>query len=94
MTTATVAQPLTEQVIASEMLNIMKTSIKSQALALTEVATTDVRAMILRHFADTVKGHELITDFMIQCGWYKAYEIGAQIQADIQNANTALQSAN
>lgn len=81
---------ITDQVVASELLNTLKASIKNQALALTEVATSDIRDMLMHHLNDTVYAHGKITDLMIQRGWYQAYNPGAQVQADIKNATQTL----
>lgn len=83
---------ITDQVIASELLNTLKASIKNQALALTEISTTDIRNMMMQHFNDTVNAHGRLTDLMIQRGWYQAYNPSAQIHSDLRNASMTLQT--
>ncbi len=81
---------ITDQFVATELLSTLKASIKNLATALTEVATTDIRNMLMQHFNDAVFAHGKLTDLMIQRGWYQAYHPGAQVQVDIKNASMVL----
>lgn len=82
---------LTDQIIAAQALNIVKSSMKNIAIALTETATPEVRKSLVKHFQDTVSGHEKITNLMIEKGWYQAYDMTSQIKMDLQNATTTMQ---
>jgi similar to spore coat protein len=81
---------MTDRVIASDLLISAKTGIKSYAVALTETATPEVRTVLRRHFDQAVNVHEQISSFMMNQGWYHAYNIDEQIKLDMKNANTAL----
>ncbi|MCY0876988.1 MAG: spore coat protein [Firmicutes bacterium] len=91
MNTTMTGPAITDQIVASEALNILKSSLKNTAIALTETATNEVRQTLVRHFNESVHGHEILTDLMIQRKWYQAYDIGSQVQVDIQNAQSTLQ---
>jgi similar to spore coat protein len=49
---------MTDQVIAQDLLNSIKTGIKSLATALTEAATPDVRQVLRNQLNDALNMHE------------------------------------
>ena len=81
---------LTDQIIASDLLFTAKSGIKNYALALTETASPDVRTILRKHLDDAIETHEKITNYMINKGWYHAFNIDEQIRLDLNNAETAL----
>lgn len=81
---------LSDQVIAADFLNSIKTGIKSMSSALTEAATPEVRQVLRNHLNDALNTHEQFTNYMGNKGWYDAFNIDRQIQMDLQNAQTAL----
>lgn len=85
---------MTDQVIAQDMLLAAKAGIKNYALALTETTSPEVRNVLRKHMEDAITAHENISTYMVNKGWYKAYDFMGQIEMNIQNAQTALQNAN
>lgn len=81
---------LTEQVIASDLLNSAKDGIKNYAVALTETASPQVRCVLKRHLNDAVDAHEQISNYMIIKGYYQAYNPKEQIKADINTVDQAM----
>jgi similar to spore coat protein len=81
---------MTDQVIAQDLLNGIKTGIKSLATALTEAATPDVRQVLRNQLNDALNMHEQFTNYMSGKGWYDAYNLSRQIEMDLQNAQTTL----
>jgi similar to spore coat protein len=81
---------MTDQVIAQDLLNSIKTGIKSLATALTEAATPDVRQVLRNQLNDALNMHEQFTNYMSGKGWYDAYNLSRQIEMDLQNAQTTL----
>lgn len=84
---------MTDQVIAYDFLITAKTGVKNYAIALTEAATPEARAIIRKQLEESITTHEQITAYLMKKGWYQPYNVPAQIQLDLQNAQTALQLA-
>lgn len=81
---------MTDQVIAMDMLIAAKSGIKMYALAATESATPEVKAVLSRHLEESIDTHERITNYMMSRGLYHPYNMNEQIQLDLQNTQTAL----
>lgn len=81
---------MTEQVIATDFLLASKTAIKNYAAALAETATPEVRDALRRQFDVAVGTHERITNYMMDKGYYHAYNPQEQIQVDMKAADTVL----
>ncbi len=81
---------LTEQIIASDLLNSAKDGIKNYAVALTETASPQVRTVLKRHLNDAVDTHEQISNYMISKGYCQAYNPKEQIKADITAVDQAM----
>ncbi|MGI6344327.1 MAG: spore coat protein [Bacillota bacterium] len=75
-----------DKTIAADLLNGVKAGIKSTASALTEAATPEVRRTLQRQLQDSLNFHEQLTNFMMQKGWYHAYNVNQMVQSDIQAA--------
>lgn len=84
---------MTDQVIAYDFLIAAKTGVRNCALALTEAASPDVRAILRKQLEEAVTTHEQISAYLMKKGWYQPYNIQDQIKLDLQNAQTALQLA-
>jgi similar to spore coat protein len=84
---------LTDQVIAYDFLIGAKSGVRSYAMALTEAATPEVRAILRKQLEESITTHEQITAYTMKKGWYHAYNIQEQIKLDLQNAQIALQLA-
>lgn len=82
---------ISDQVIASDLLNAVKTSIKESAVALTETATPEVHRTLEQQLSQSLRFHEQVTQYMIQKGWYKPYDIQQMVQSDIQQAQNIQQ---
>ncbi|MGG1443496.1 spore coat protein [Brevibacillus laterosporus] len=81
---------MTDQVVASDLLLAAKTAVRNYAVALTEVATPDVRTILHKQLDDAIATHEKITNYMMSKGYYHAYNVNEQIQMDMKTANTTL----
>ncbi|WP_068791780.1 spore coat protein [Brevibacillus laterosporus] len=68
---------MTDQVIASDLLLAAKTAVRNYAVALTEVATPDVRTILHKQLDDAK-------------GYYHAYNVNEQIQMDMKTTETTL----
>lgn len=85
---------MTAQVIAGDLLITAKTGIKNYALALTETATPEVRTILRDQLNEAIDSHEQIIQYMMDRKFYLPYDINGQLQLDLQNAETALNTAN
>ncbi len=81
---------LNDQIIASDLLISAKTGVKSIAAAIVEASTPQVRSVLKRQLDDAINFHQKVSDYMIDKGWYKAYDIDQQIQMDINFAKDAM----
>lgn len=81
---------LTDQVIAMDLLMASKTGIKMYALAATEAATPEMRAVFVKHLHECIDTHEKVTGYMMQRGFYHPYNLQEQLKLDRSNAQTAL----
>ncbi|OIJ15239.1 spore coat protein [Anaerobacillus arseniciselenatis] len=82
--------PLTDQVIATDLLIAAKSGIKNYSVAITEASTPEVRATLQQHLDDAINLHEQITNYMISKGYYHPNNVQEQISVDQLAAQTAL----
>lgn len=81
---------MSDMVIATDLLISAKTGVRNYAMALTEAATPEVRAVLRRQLNDAIAAHETITNYMIKKGYYHAYNPAEQFKIDFTAADTAL----
>ncbi|MCX8130958.1 MAG: spore coat protein [Clostridia bacterium] len=81
---------MTEQVIATDFLLASKTAIKSYAMALSETASPQVRDVLRRQLDVAIGTHERITNYMMDKGYYHAYNPQEQIRVDMKAADNVL----
>ncbi|HYG59789.1 MAG TPA: spore coat protein [Symbiobacteriaceae bacterium] len=81
---------LTDQVIAMDMLTAAKSGIHMYAMAATEAATPEVRAVFAKHLFEAIDTHEKLTAYMMQRGFYHPYDVQEQVRLDRKTAQTAL----
>jgi similar to spore coat protein len=84
---------MTDQVIAYDLLNSAKAGVKNYATAVTEAATPEVRAILRKQLDEAISTHEQVSNYLMKKGWYNAYDFKAQLQIDMQAAQTALNLA-
>lgn len=85
---------MTDQVITEDLLIAAKTGVRNYAMAITETATPELRAVLQQQLLEAISFHGKLTDYAIQKGWYNAYDVQAQINLAKQNAQTALNLGN
>ncbi|GIM27770.1 spore coat protein [Clostridium polyendosporum] len=81
---------MNDQAIATDFLIAAKTGIKNYALAISETATPEVREMLRRHLDTAIATHEKITNYMMNNGYYHAYNPQEQFRVDMQVTDTTL----
>jgi len=85
--------PLTDQVIATDILMAAKSEIKNYALAITETATPEIRNTLVEHLEDVIKFHENLSEYMIDKGFYHPHDMSTQIETDMKISKTAMKLA-
>jgi similar to spore coat protein len=81
---------MTEQVIASDFLMASKSAIKNYAAALTETTTIEVKNALHKQLEDAINSHERISTFMMNKGYYNAYDPQAQMSMDREASDTVM----
>lgn len=84
---------LSEQVIASDFLISAKSAIKNYTIAITEVTSADLRDMLQKQLNDAIETHEAISRYMMDKGYYHAYDIREQKSEILKVSDTALSLA-
>ncbi|AWK52860.1 spore coat protein [Clostridium beijerinckii] len=70
-----------------------KSAVRNCAIALTEVATPEVRTFMQKQLDDAINMHEEISNLMINKGWFHPINLDKQFQMDIESSETAVQIA-
>lgn len=81
---------MSDQAVATDFLISAKSGIRNYAVALTETASPDMKAVLRQHLQEAIDTHEQITNYMIQKGYYHPYQVQEQLNLDLQTAQTAL----
>ncbi|BCJ87255.1 spore coat protein [Effusibacillus dendaii] len=84
---------LADSTIALDFLMAAKNGVRNCAIALTEIATPEVRATVRNHMEEALAMHEKISDLMISKGWFHPYNLSEQFQLDMKSADTTLKIA-
>ncbi len=81
---------MTDQVISTDLLVTTKSGIKEYAVAITEVTAPQLRTTLVNQLNDMILSHEKITEYMMNKGYYYAYNLQEQYQVDRKATDTAL----
>lgn len=81
---------MTDQVIASDFLLAVKSGIKDYAKALSETASPQVRDTLRRHLDVAIGTHEKLINYMMDKGYYHAYNPQEQIKLDMKAAEKVI----
>jgi spore coat protein CotF len=74
-------------------LTNVKSAVKNCAVALTEAATPEVRAVLKAQLDNALNMHEETTNLMLQKGWLHPIDLDKQFKMDIESSQTAVQIA-
>jgi similar to spore coat protein len=81
---------MTDQVIATDFLLSAKQAVKNYAWALSESASPQVRDTLRRQLDVAIGTHERISRYMMDKGYYHAYNPHEQIQVDMKTAENVM----
>jgi spore coat protein CotF len=79
--------------MATAFLLNVKSGIRNCAIALTEAASPEVRAVLQTQLDNGLNMHEELTNLMINKGWLNPVNLDRQFQMDLESANTLSQIA-
>ncbi|MCT8975047.1 spore coat protein [Clostridium sp. CX1] len=74
------------------LLNV-KNGVRNCAIALTESATPEVKAVLRTQLDTALNLHEELSNLMIEKGWFHPVNLEKQFQMDIESSQTASQIA-
>lgn len=81
---------LTEQIIATDLLMASKSAIKNYAAALTESTTPEVTNALKKQLEDAINAKEKISTYMMNMGYYNAYDPKDQFAKDNEAADNVM----
>ncbi|MDP4109946.1 MAG: spore coat protein [Bacillota bacterium] len=84
---------MTDAAAALSFLQNAKNGVNLCAMALTESATPEVRAMLRTELMSAINLHSEIADLMVRKGWFYPTDLKKQFQMDIESSRTAAQIA-
>ncbi|MFC4320420.1 spore coat protein [Litchfieldia salsa] len=75
---------------AGDLLGFLKASVRNYAIAITETATPELKAVLIKQLQRAIKGHTQVFNYMYQRGMYPAYDLGQLLNNDVMLAKQAL----
>lgn len=81
---------MSDQVIATDFLIAAKSGVRNYAIALIETTNLEVRNVLRKQLKDAIATHEKISIYMMEKGYYHAYDIQEQFKVDMLEAENAL----
>lgn len=85
---------LADTTFAMDFLLRAKEGVRNTAVALTETASPNLRAVLRRQLTQGIAMHQEITDLMISKKWFHPYELNEQYQLDQLSAKNTLMIGN
>lgn len=84
---------LADMTFAMDFLIRAKEAVRNTAIALTEMASPDARALLRKQLHQSIDLHQEIAELMIRKKWFHPYELQEQYQLDQLGAWNAVQIA-
>jgi len=81
---------LADTTFATDFLIRAKEGVRNIAVALTETASPDVRALLRKQLMQGIAMHQEITELMIRKKWFHPYELSEQYQLDQLSAKNTI----
>lgn len=85
---------LADTTFAMDFLIRVKEGVRNTAVALTETASPDVRALLRKQLMQGIAMHQEITELMISKKWFHPYELSEQYKLDQLSANNTIMVGN
>lgn len=84
---------MTDQVIATDFLISSKAAVRNLAFALTEAVTPEVRTMLRGQLNDAIQTHKIISQYMMDKGYYHPKDFDEQLKVERKASKAALKLA-
>ena len=84
---------MSDQVIATDFLIAAKSGVRNYAIAITETTSPEVRIILKKQLKDAIRAHEKISNYMMENGYYYAYDMQEQFNVDMKTTKAALKLA-
>lgn len=81
---------LSDQVIATDLLISAKSAVRNYSIALTETTSQEIRTVLRKQLGDAIVAYETISNYMMEKGYYNAYDLQEQYKIDMKTTETAL----
>ncbi|CUB33362.1 spore coat protein [Bacillus subtilis subsp. subtilis] len=85
---------LADTTFAMDFLIRAKEGVRNTAVALTETASPDVRAVLRKQLMQGIAMHQEITELMISKKWFHPYELSEQYKLDQLSAKNTIMVGN
>ncbi|MCY7906443.1 spore coat protein [Bacillus inaquosorum] len=85
---------LADTTFAMDFLIRAKEGVRNTAVALTETASPDVRALLRKQLMQGIAIHQEITELMISKKWFHPYELSEQYKLDQLSAKNTIMVGN
>lgn len=85
---------LADTTFAMDFLIRAKEGVRNTAVALTETASPDVRALLRKQLMQGIAMHQEITELMISKKWFHPYELSKQYKLDQLSAKNTIMVGN
>ncbi|MDY0944041.1 spore coat protein [Priestia megaterium] len=92
-TKSTLTKTLDDLAIATDLLLSAKNGVRTYTIALTEMATPEVRKVLKKQLDEIVELREKIAQYMIDNEMYHAHDIEEQVNHDLKKVDKALDLA-
>ena len=84
---------LVDATVAMDLLLSSKNGVRNYAFALTEVASPEVREILIQHLENAINMHEEISKMMIEKKWFHPFDLNEQFHMDLISSQTATEIA-
>lgn len=81
---------MADMTFAMDFLIRAKEGVRNTAIALTETASPDARALLRNQLVQGIALHQEITELMIRKKWFHPYELNEQYQLDLLSAKNTV----
>ena len=85
---------LADMTFAMDFLLRAKEGVRNTAVALTETASPDVRALLRKQLMQGIAMHQEITDLMVSKKWFHPHDLSEQYKLDLLSAKNTLMVGN
>nr|WP_024836552.1 spore coat protein [Clostridium sp. 12(A)] len=82
---------LTDQIIVTDFVTSLKSAIQNYGIAITEVTSPEIREILKKQLNDVLDTQEVISNYMVEKGFYHAYDIQEQKKEILKVSKVAIE---